>query len=114
MTGDNWNEETTFCGFGSAVIMVVSTSDCPAKNYEFMIDCLGLDCYSRLVPMVVYLWDKRPAEKARDYFQSHFTKGSFWKLSGRVDFEGDHLVFTDPVYMPYDGDAQKLFKTAIE
>lgn len=112
ISGDTWTERVELEGFASAVVMVTAMSDCPAKRFELRLECIGLGTHNTPIPVTVYIWDERPANEAREYYRSKFEVGSFWRISGRIDYE-ETIVFSDPVYMSYSGRACEILSDAL-
>jgi hypothetical protein len=113
MTGDNWTEQIAFDGTASAVIIVTGISECAARRFELRLECLGLGTYLTPMPMAVYIWDARETNTAREYYRSIFKVGTCWRISGKIDYDEEQLVFTDPVYMAYSGEACEKLRYAM-
>lgn len=113
ITGESWKEQCSFSGHGSAVVMVIGTQECATeKTYEFRIECIGLDSYSKPATIVAYIWDKRDTDTARQHFQTLFKKGTFWRFSGSIEYDDGTIVFVDPVHMPFYGEACEYLASA--
>lgn len=112
MTGETWQEQTAFEGVASTIVVVTGISDCTDKSYEIRVDCLGLDSFSGAVPMAFYIWSERTDGSAREDYTSMFKVGSYWRISGKIEYVESEIQFIDPVYMPYQGVACETLKRA--
>lgn len=110
MTNDRWSDSPSFSGNASTVIIVTSVASHPGPNYEFYIEAIGLDSFSGPTEMRVYIWDKRDSSGVQEHHEKLFQIGSIWRVSDQIEVEDNCVVFVDPVYMPYHGEACKNLK----
>lgn len=103
MTGEKWEDEPLFTGNASAVMIVISVISSQCKKFEFMIDAIGLDSFGAPQSMKLYIWDQCEDNAAKEHLERTFSIGSVWRISGQIELDEESVVFTDPVYMPYQG-----------
>lgn len=108
MTGESWSEHKEFEGHASAVVIVTDVRGTACTRYEVQLECLALGSYSGPFSLAVYIWDEREASWCRDFYYSTFKIGSCWRISGRIEYDDNGLVFVDPIYMPFNGNACEL------
>lgn len=110
MTNEKWSDSPCFSGNASTVIIVTYTTSHPGPNFEFYIEAIGLDSYSVPANMRVYIWANRDSMNVQEDYEKIFEIGSVWRVSGQIEVEDNCIVFVDPVYMPYHGEACKSLK----
>lgn len=110
MTNEQWSDSPCFFGHASTVIIVTYAASHPGPNYEFYLEAIGLDSFSAPADMKAYIWDKRDSGRMQEHYEKLFAIGSTWRISGKIEIEDKCIVFVDPVYMPYIGEACKSLK----
>lgn len=113
------SDHIVFEGTASCVAKVMAVEPQPSGENEssvFMLECLGGPQLTggKPIPILVYIFDdKRDYYAARDYYSTVFEIGSFWRISGPIEYDHDAVVFLAPVYMPYAGDTCELLEHSI-